>query len=157
MSEEKKNALVLRVAKYCAETFQHRMRGIGNLYPSPIFDGQALDDPIFVGYLTRSHKDPTRLYCVQRIVSGSFFVEDRILDRIFRDPFSLSKDWLSTKLTVVENECLRHIIRIKDFLANQGDEHHENTKKLSEGLESTSDDEDLDRVTLKAKNESCPP
>jgi hypothetical protein len=89
-------------------------------------------------------KKPAKLHCVSRIVSGPFFVEDRIYDDVFRGPFFSSKDWLTTRLTLAENECRRQIERISKASEKRKDMlrmvHSHDSDLASESEDSEEDD-----------------
>lgn len=80
-----KARLVKRLAAFSATLFQHRLHGIGNIYPEMCTNDTSPD--------------------VDRIVSMDFFWGGRIHLNIDRGPFHSSKDWLLARLLLSEHDC----------------------------------------------------
>lgn len=81
-----KSNLVRQLATHIACQFRNQLSGIGNIYALPSSIGTS----------------PT----VGRIVSMHFFWGDHIYQDIYRGPFRSSKDWITTRLSISEHDCL---------------------------------------------------
>ncbi|KAK9243412.1 phosphotransferase enzyme family-domain-containing protein [Lipomyces tetrasporus] len=69
-------------------------------------------------------QDPS-LVCVQRIVSAAFIWDDHIHQDVSRGPFSSSKDWLSTRLALAENDYCKRLCRVQKHANNNEDSEDE--------------------------------
>ncbi|KAK9312694.1 hypothetical protein V1522DRAFT_440129 [Lipomyces starkeyi] len=69
-------------------------------------------------------QDPS-LVCVQRIVSAAFIWDDHIHQDVSRGPFSSSKDWLSARLALAENDYCKRLCRVKKRANNNDDNEEE--------------------------------
>ncbi|KAK1623475.1 kinase-like domain-containing protein [Colletotrichum phormii] len=81
-----KEHLVRRLALFFSETFEHQMRGIGNIFPN----------------LPSSQTSTS--FTVQRLVSYSF-IGEHPHSKLSRGPFASSKEWMSARLDFVELDC----------------------------------------------------
>ncbi|KAK9319193.1 phosphotransferase enzyme family-domain-containing protein [Lipomyces orientalis] len=75
------------------------------------------------------------LVCVQRIVSAAFIWDDHIHQGVSRGPFSSSKDWLSARLALAENDYCKRQCRVqKRANSNEDSEEEEDDPEELENI-----------------------
>lgn len=158
-----KEEIVCQLALFCSDTFRTQVRGIGNLFPDSIVPGSTLarahkvegtknSTPQYPSQVQDSSRagaviasqDPSPLRA-QRIVSAAFIWDDHIHQDIPRGPFESSKDWLSARLTLAQNDCRKRLSR---FQEDKRDSSHEGAKKEKMPEEETEDDEEEEEDDL---------
>ncbi|KAI9668025.1 MAG: hypothetical protein M1821_000845 [Bathelium mastoideum] len=102
MSYVAKERLVLQFAEYSRSVFRHQLRSIGNLYP-----GKGSE--------------------VGRIVSMVFFWGDAIRQKVDRGPFKTSREWITARITLQENQC-------NEILATSHDEDDREEAERTRGI-----------------------
>ncbi|KAK4142489.1 phosphotransferase enzyme family-domain-containing protein [Dichotomopilus funicola] len=102
-----KEAIVRQLAAFCAETFNHQFRGIGNLYSEDI--GPVPASSTSMSSISVKDQGP---FCVRRIVSGEFMYSTRIHAQVPRGPFRSSREWLLARLSMAELSCREQLSRI---------------------------------------------
>lgn len=101
LSWDTKVALVKDVARILAQMSELRYSRIGNLFR--------------IADLLDKSEHPSELdatgssIVVDRIVSMTFFFNERLTLDVPRGPFASSRDWLDAKLQIMEGECKRHL------------------------------------------------
>ncbi|KAK1767446.1 phosphotransferase enzyme family-domain-containing protein [Phialemonium atrogriseum] len=80
-----------------------------------------------------------------RIVSAAFIWDDHIHQDIPRGPFESSKDWLSARLTLAQNDCRKRLSR---FQEDKRDASHEGAKTEGMPEEETEDEEEEEEDNL---------
>jgi aminoglycoside phosphotransferase (APT) family kinase protein len=124
-----KETLVHQLALFCATTFEQQMNRIGNLFPNP-------------GGNKRHFK-------IGRIVSADFIWDDCLHQDGLRGPFRSSKDWLSARLTLAENNCRKRLGCVKEL--KNPDEDKKDTVE-GHGKEEEGEVEDYALVNLQAED-----
>ncbi|KAK9481866.1 phosphotransferase enzyme family-domain-containing protein [Lipomyces starkeyi] len=74
--------------------------------------------------LATAAQDPS-LVCVQRMVSAAFIWDDHIHQDVSRGPFSSSKDWLSARLSLAENDYCKRLCRVQNGANSNKDSEKE--------------------------------
>jgi hypothetical protein len=115
LSFSAKTSLVGEFAAYSSCLFRNQFRGIGNLYgTASIPNDSGLSEatwparnPAYSNKSPLSEKEhlPTGLPDVGRIVSMHFFWGSHILQDVHRGPFTSSSDWITSRLSLSEQDC----------------------------------------------------
>ena len=113
LSFSAKTSLVGEFAAYSSCLFQNQLQGIGNLYRAALNDSTLSEatwpagNPAYSNHSPLSEKEHlhTGLPDVGRIVSMHFFWGSHILQDVHRGPFTSSSDWITSHLSLSENDC----------------------------------------------------
>ena len=115
LSLSAKTNLVGEIAAFSAFLFRNQLQGIGNLYRTAcdLRDAGLPEATWPAGNPACSHKSPLSeneptsagLPDVGRIVSMHFFWGSRILQDVDRGPFTSSRDWITSRLSLSEKDC----------------------------------------------------
>ncbi|KAJ9148455.1 Kinase-like protein [Pleurostoma richardsiae] len=126
LSMPAKQDVVRQIARFCSDTFQNQMRGIGSLFPdSNSLQGiplGALEEANLttadtsssgsqrtaqtLGGIDSSGVHPK--FCVQKMISTSFITASASLD-VPRGPFQTSRQWLTARLDLAEADYRRRL------------------------------------------------
>lgn len=104
LSKDSKQNLVKQIAQYQAQLFRHKFSAIGNIFviPEPRLRKRNLSFSILsIGVKGTSQDSEQISLTLGQIVSMFFFWGDHITKDVPRGPFTDSKDWLCTRLTLV--------------------------------------------------------
>lgn len=131
-----KEQLVRRIASFYAETFARQVHGIGSLFPVSRVDldpeptntegENEIDNPS--DHLKNSG------FSLQKLVSATTFANENHAT-IPRGPFSTSREWLSARLDIAEDEHGRRLNRLRGLKGSVSDKTTSDRQAGNEGAE----------------------
>ncbi|KAJ8062551.1 hypothetical protein OCU04_009078 [Sclerotinia nivalis] len=134
LSQDSKQNLVKQIVQYQAQLFRHKFSAIGNIFVAP--ESQLVKGNLSSGILSAGAKgtpqDSQQMsFTLGQIVSMFFFWGDHITQDVPRGPFTNSKDWLYTRLTLIITDQERILKTTND--ENEIEDAHD-AKILAERL-----------------------